>query len=257
MTSNQKIYSDKKVVKAYANDAYIQKAEYELLFSRGEDLNSCNMLDIGFGGGRTTNVLVPLVKHYTGVDYSNGMVEYSKKKFQNYTNAEFLLADAKDLSVLEDNQYDYVLFSFNGIDCSDHEGRIAIISEIYKKCKEGGRFIFSFHNSNNLGKLYSFQFPKNPFKYISEIQRVSRIKELNGPKDKYEGMDYFSLYDGADNFQTLYYYIKPSLQIQLLENFGFKVRRILEAISGNELTRANVDSSQHPWIYLECEKQAR
>jgi hypothetical protein len=150
--------------------------------------------------------------------------------------------------------YDVVLFSFNGIDCSDHDGRIKIISEIFKKCKSGGKFIFSFHNSNNLKKLYSFQFPKNPFKYLAEYQRVSKINDLNGPISQYLNKDYFSLYDGADSFQTLYYYIKPTLQIRLLQDAGFRVKRMLEATTGYELNLENVDKSCHPWIYLECVK---
>jgi len=254
MTSNQKVYSDSKVVEEYANDSYIQKAEHELLLRNINKLRDFNFLDIGFGAGRTTKFLIPHVKHYTGVDYSAAMVSHSKKIFQSYLHAEFLLADAKDLSVVKNDFYDVVLFSFNGIDCSDHDGRIKIISEIFKKCKSGGKFIFSFHNSNNLKKLYSFQFPKNPFKYLIEYQRVSKIKKINGPISQYLDKEYFSLYDGADSFQTLYYYIKPTLQISLLQDVGFKVERMLEATTGYELSLESVDNSRHPWIYLECVK---
>ena len=49
----------------------------------------------------------------------------ASKKFQDYPKKiSFLTADARTMKDFKNNSFDFVLFSFNGIDYMDHEERI-------------------------------------------------------------------------------------------------------------------------------------
>src|SRR2546430_7085903 len=75
------------------------------------------MLDIGVGRGRTTAHFGSLVKEYTGIDYSPRMIEACRQQFR-YAKVPFRfeVGDARDLHVFGDGVFDFILFSFNGLD---------------------------------------------------------------------------------------------------------------------------------------------
>ena len=140
-------YSDPEVVDVYAKWEGLQSCErlaFRTYINDGEDI-----LDIGVGGGRTTPFLAAKAKSYLGVDYSEGMVEASRKRFPA---SEFQWADATDLSAFEDNSFDVAVFSFNGIDVIQSiAGRAKCFSEVMRILRPGGRFIFSSHNARGVG----------------------------------------------------------------------------------------------------------
>lgn len=54
--------------------------------------------------------------------------------------------DARDMSAFDDNTFSLVMFSFNGIDAVDYEGRRKILREVARVLKPGGLALFSTHN---------------------------------------------------------------------------------------------------------------
>jgi SAM-dependent methyltransferase len=106
------------------------------------------VLDLGVGGGRTTPYLSRIAARYVGVDYSEAMVRACKRKFPTL---DFVLADASDLSVFENDSFDAIVFSFNGLDSVvPGERRSRCLRECLRVLRPTGLLIFSTHNPRAL-----------------------------------------------------------------------------------------------------------
>lgn len=103
------------------------------------------ILDIGIGGGRTTGLFQHIAGDYIGIDYTAEMVELAQR---NYPGARFEHMDARDLSTFANASFDLVVFSYNGIDSVDAEGRQKVLAEASRVLKAGGTFVFSTFNRN-------------------------------------------------------------------------------------------------------------
>jgi SAM-dependent methyltransferase len=101
------------------------------------------ILDIGVGAGRTVPLMLELSSNYTAVDFLPEMVETAKRK---YPELRIEWADARDLSRFTDGQFGFVMFSWNGIDAIDHEGRAKALQEIHRVLTPGGHVLFSTLN---------------------------------------------------------------------------------------------------------------
>lgn len=248
---NQIIYSQKQIVDSYSKSKFLFKAE-EVIFNKYETLIKNGLvIDIGVGGGRTSYFLIPKTSHYIGIDYSQTMVEACKQKFNT---TDYRVHDAANLETIQNNSADFVLFSFNGIDCVDFNHRTRILKEINRILKPNGIFTFSFHNSQCINKLYTFSLPKNPLNWYKEFKRIKQLKSLNGDFNKFNNLNYFSIYDGAENFETLVLYTKPTFQIAELEKNGFMVENIYNTTAGKCLEINELQNCTIPWIYLTCKK---
>lgn len=101
------------------------------------------VLDLGVGAGRTTAALAERSASYVGLDYAAAMVESCRTRFPDL---DFVDGDASDLAMFRDNEFDVVVFSFNGIDCIiPAEGRSRCLAEIHRVLVPGGRLILSSH----------------------------------------------------------------------------------------------------------------
>lgn len=256
MESNNQTYNRSSVVEHYAGLTKLQAAEKVIVKELNEVIQQANVLDIGIGGGRTTYELAPLAKSYIGLDYAQSMVEYCKEAFSDIKHAEFVHADARKLpDYFSENQFDVVMFSFNGIDCVPFEDRQQILDGVNYILKSEGHFIFSIHNIRNLDKLYSFQFPRNPLKYPKELRRKKLVKKYNGDKEQYRQQDWCILKDGADDFTTDVLYMKPELQVAKLKEMGFESVRLFEIKHGNEIQLTDLANYTMPWVYFLCKKK--
>jgi SAM-dependent methyltransferase len=70
------------------------------------------ILEIGPGGGRWTEALIPRAKVYVGVDISESCVKLCSQKFANQKNAHFVVGSGRDLEALDDQTVD-VVWSFD------------------------------------------------------------------------------------------------------------------------------------------------
>src|SRR5215475_3747471 len=100
-------------------------AERAVLGRLRDDLSQLEMLDIGVGTGRTGYTFAPLVKRYVGIDYSPRMIDRARALLGENGRVELRVADARNLSSVE-GSFDFVLFSYNGIDAVEHADRLRI-----------------------------------------------------------------------------------------------------------------------------------
>lgn len=214
------------------------------------------MLDLGIGGGRTTNLFASYFQRYIGIDFSVGMIETCKQRFSNLKNALFITADAASLPELPLTNFDFILFSLNGISyLKNLEERITLIANIHKLLDNSGIFAFSAHNTNSIKTLYSFQLPKrNPLKLITHFIHYKKIRKINGPLSGYSHKNFFQLYDGGEDFKAFTAYILPSYQVKLLHNAGFKNIQAFD-MNGNSLNLDKIDLCRDYWIHYFCRKK--
>jgi SAM-dependent methyltransferase len=254
MERNQEAYLLNNVVKKYTAYNSLQKGEISIFKKFKDKIKLGKVLDVGIGGGRTTFFLSQLAKEYFGIDFSQIFVDYCNEKYSNKDNVTIQYGDARNLETFKSADFDFIFFSFNGIDCVDFEGRKKILSEFERLLKSDGVLCFSFHNKNNLDKLYSFQFPRNPFKYIWEWKRMRLVTKLNGNKEKYRNMDWFILKDGADDFQVECVYIDALFQKKCLKELGFNTFYFYDSITGKEVSILDLNTCNSPWIYISAQR---
>jgi SAM-dependent methyltransferase len=122
---------------------YIDKGEKRVFEIGLTRFRGGRFLDIGVGGGRTAAMLAANAGNYLGIDYTPEMVEVARS---NHPELEFQLMDARSLKAIDDRSQDLVVFSYNGIDSVDPEGRLAVLREVNRVLAPGGAFVFStFH----------------------------------------------------------------------------------------------------------------
>jgi len=73
-------------------------------------------------------------RDYSAIDYSPPLVDAVKRK---YGIRSAYVCDVRNMTVLTDADFDFVLFSFNGLDCVDHAGRIKALREIHRVLNRG------------------------------------------------------------------------------------------------------------------------
>lgn len=140
------------------------------------------ILDLGCGAGRTTINLYKLgYKNITGLDYSEKLIECAKEYCNhNNLNINFMYGDATHLSCFKDNDFDFILFSYNGLmSIPQQENRDKVLKEVYRTLKKDGIFIFTAHDRNN---------PK-----YKEIWKLEKKKWDTNTQDK-------ELFDYGDRF---------------------------------------------------------
>lgn len=247
---NRSAFVRQDVIKYYLNAEELLPAEKAILNRISPSLQEARLLDLGVGGGRTTPHLLTLSRHYTGVDYVADYVEAMKAK---YPEASFVLDDARKLEKLDDNSYDFVLFSYNGIDCVSHEGRLEILNAVQRVLRPGGTFMFSSHNRNyEYFGLLPWQrkivFNKSYLIFLLHclyhLPKHYRMKRLEQFTD-----DYAIVNDGDHRFSLLLYYISIDKQKEQLSKAGFVDVEAFDQ-SGEPV---GSDSASH-WIYYLAQK---
>ena len=255
MDPNKLIYEDKKIVEEYSNENHLQPPEQSIFQLIKEKLPEMNFLDIGVGAGRTTHHFAPVVKSYVGIDYSNAMITICKSKFNNFTkNVTFKNTDARDLSTFENNSFDFVLFSFNGIDYVSANDRNIILKQIKTILKNDGFFCFSTHNLQSLESYYKFIKYRDIKSLIKEMKRYLTIRIKNPSVSKLLNSDFTFFKDEAHNFRLNTYYCKPLAQIEELKALGFRSIQVFD-LKGKEIPINEYSINKDPWVYFLCNIQ--
>ncbi len=235
------------VVRYYQNTEVLTKAETVLFEKLSPKIKDSKILDIGVGGGRTTKYLLPLSRDYTGVDY---VAQYAEETGEKYPDANVLWGDARDLKDFEDETFDFVLFSFNGLDSVSNDDRLKALKEIFRVLKTGGIFMFSSHNRDY---QYFNKFPwqqKIHFSLSYLIFNLHCLYHLPNhfklKKHEIHTEDYAVINDGDHRYSLLLYYINIEKQIKQLNNIGFSE---IEAFNADgEMVKKDVTS--HSNYYL-------
>jgi SAM-dependent methyltransferase len=252
---NTSTWFDPRIVAFYANDTALQPAEARILDALRPAMRAWSMLDIGVGAGRTTRHFAPAVADYTGVDISPGMVEQCRRQFRA-PHCRFHVADVRNLSALGEGRFDFVLFSFNGLDYLGHDDRLRAFEQVRAACRPGARFCFSSHNIRALDHLMRLraQFTRDPawlrrnlvnwlrwqVRHARHVERVAAQRP-----------DWAIVNDGAHDCRLDTYYVRPDVQLAQLEP-AFGATRVYSR-AGEELSREQLQGIEDDWLYYLCE----
>lgn len=150
---NLAVYSDRGTVAHYAAASELLPPE-RYVFAKYVRPGMA-ILDVGVGGGRTSEFLAPGAARYLGLDYSDAMVAACRERFPEL---DFIVADASDLHMIADESYDFVIFSFNGIDTlPTDEMRRKALSELRRVAKRDGTVVISSHSAKQIVMLPNYE----------------------------------------------------------------------------------------------------
>jgi ubiquinone/menaquinone biosynthesis C-methylase UbiE len=256
---NQKAYALASLVQHYAQLNQLQPAEARVLESLRDRIASqphCppfKMLDIGVGGGRTTLHFAPMVGEYVGIDYSAEMVAACQRRFPALS---FAVGDARDLKAFEDDTFDFILFSFNGIDYASASDRLQILQAVHRVGKPGSLFCFSSHNLQGLERSFGVrsQLSCNPITTYANLVMLALLRLINHPINLQQIQDsaYLVVKDESHNFRLETYYIRPKEQLEQLKP-SFQDIKVYSWQNGSDLTdEPDLESNVDQWLYYLC-----
>jgi ubiquinone/menaquinone biosynthesis C-methylase UbiE len=257
LDTNQRVYATRRIVHYYTQLRLLQPAEQTILELFREQWSSMTLLDIGVGGGRTTAHFSKLVSEYVGIDYSTEMIAACQKRFaSSFENTRFEVGDARDLSRFADRSFDFVLFSFNGIDYMTHGDRLQVLQEVSRVGKAGGYFCFSSHNLEAMKQQFDWknQFSLNPITTYVNLVMLALLRWFNNSirLDQLHTAAYTILRDESHNFRLKTYYINPQEQLNQLQHC-FSDIRVFSWKDGLELkTDEALRSNAAMWLYYLC-----
>lgn len=251
----KQVWNSAKVVQSYAAEAALQKPEQTILNFLKDQLPNMRMLDLGIGGGRSTVHFAPLVKEYVGSDYAENMLDACRQRFPNLgKHARLELIDATAMTGVPDQYFDFVLFSYNGIDCVPPEDRAKVLQEVRRVGKKGGYFMFSTHNIRYVKQIFKLRWRSDMREFLYQFYRLPLLYYYNGFPGKYEKMDYAVVRNGIEHFSLTLYYSKPEYQVQQLKDLGFRNIRAFSRKTGKELELAQLHHvKDDAWIHYLCE----
>lgn len=248
MDITQTNYEDPTLVQNYGRRSGLHPAEIALFRIFKEELKDANFLDVGIGTGRTSSYLINAVKEYHGVDYSQKMIEYCKTAFPQNSKS-FSCSDARNMPEFKDNQFDFVFFSFNGIDCVGIEDRSLVLAEIYRILKPGGRFLFSSHNTQCASQLKLWKIALNPLKTLASL-KIFKYRKANNDFDSLRSTDDFFVFQDLDYSNPIeLVYIKPTYQKNLLRKAGFTGISFYARRDGSVVSEKSLSAYDQSWLY--------
>ena len=226
-------YNDPKVVRFYKDHGRLGPVEAALLARVKEEVQGQPILDIGIGGGRTTPYLLQISQAYTGIDFSESMIQTGREKFPG---VDLLTCDARDLSRFRNGQFAAVFFFGVGIDDMTGADRLLVLKEIHRVLRRHGTFILASHNldapNRVSGVVNGLRLSGNPLIFIADsfLRVRSWISHCRGKlwnivhnKGHAVCMDYDDCFAEQAKIGVILktYYMRRSAQIrQLIEN-GF------------------------------------
>jgi ubiquinone/menaquinone biosynthesis C-methylase UbiE len=250
---NQKTYASASIIWYYQQLKELQPAEQMILERLPLGLK---MLDIGVGAGRTTKHFYPRTAQYQGIDNSAAMIAACRKRFPSSAEKTFTVCDARDMSCFAANSFDFILFSFNGIDYVSQSDRLRILDEIYRIGKPGSMFCFSSHNLQGFERLLDLnaQWSFNPIATYTNLMMAFLLRMLN-PTLKIKDLKKLShtiIKDESHNFRLNTYYIRPQDQVRQLEA-NFRDIQVFSWRNNQELvTEEERSSNTDLWLYYLC-----
>lgn len=226
---------------------------FELALSR---YRGGRFLDIGVGGGRTAALLKPHAGSYLGIDYTLEMVEIARG---NHPELRFETMDARDMREVEDRSIDLAVFSYNGIDSVDPEGRLAALGEVNRVLRPGGAFVFSTFHRNWSGfqqvPSYSSVVPPsaNPLLYGLRYARYVAGAWKARQRRSYEvrSGEHTILLHPAHYFGIMVYATTPEQIDRQLGSAGFAVPASIYDEYGVEVSGQTSAGTQYFHVFAE------
>jgi SAM-dependent methyltransferase len=255
MEANQQVFDDEAAV---FTDLALMPAERAVLGRLVRRMPEVDMLDLGVGTGRTGWTFAPLVRRYVGVDYSPRMIAAAEERLGGEPGVELMLGDARDLAAV-DGEFDFVLFSFNGIDAVSAADRLRVLDGVRARLRPGGLFLFSTHSlgalpfdtRRSLSPRFSHIRAYRAYAWFKSIAYARRIRAINRGLDlsaaRARGWDVVP--SMAHNFRITDHYVDPEFQVRQLREHGFEVVAVYDP-EGREVTLPH--PGRDPWLDFLC-----
>jgi len=255
--ANKLSWQSAQLVSEYGGRSGLQRPEQVVRDRLGDRLASMRMLDIGVGCGRTTPHFADCVREYVGIDYSEPMIVACRRRWSG-SRARFEVADATDMQQFPAASFDFVLFSFNGIDYVSHDERLRILAEVRRVSRAGAMFCFSSHNLLAIDRVNRLrdQWGRSPIntgrrlvEWAGWVWRHQRRLDRRALREA----DHAVFNDGAYHGALETYYVRPAAQLRQLTEAGFDDVRVLALDDGRELDAAELPGARDPWLTYCCQ----
>ena len=242
-------YEKARVVRGYGAMNELLPPEEKLFEIYHDKIRDHRVLDLGCGGGRTTARLHALAKDYVGLDYSSGMVERCRRR---YPNVNFVHGDATNLTMFGAASFDFVLFSYNGIDTMSHANRLRVLQEVYQVLVPGGLFAFSSHNIERRSIVVAFD-RSAPLRLHALVGNAKHVVSYLKVRHMQLKTDTYSiLSDPLLGFKQLTYYINITNQKAQLKESRFAEICCLSEFGA--IVSDGTSDRESRWFYYVCRK---
>jgi SAM-dependent methyltransferase len=224
-TINQKLYGSPLAGRSFRRASGAFPPESAIIERHAEEFARGRVLDIGIGGGRTTEFLAPRAGVYVGVDYAPRMVAWARERFPD---RDIRFGDARDVAAAAPGPFDVVVFSYNGIDCVGPSDRLRVLASVRAALRPGGLFVFSAHNracpARPAHDLANLRLGRHPVTFVRGIA-VYLFGLWNAARNRRyvtETPEYALVNDMAEQYRSVHYYIRPADQVAQLRRAGFE-----------------------------------
>jgi ubiquinone/menaquinone biosynthesis C-methylase UbiE len=246
-------YEKDQIAQLYGEWCDLLPAEETLLDVYRDRVAGKRVLDLGCGGGRTSARLHEMAADYVGLDYSARMIETCRQRYPGFT---FVQGDATALSLFGDASFDFVIFSYNGIDTMSHASRLKVLREVFRVLRPEGSFAFSSHSIDyrNIAVWFdrriSLLSPASLRKHAKNLVSYLQVR-----RHQIRTRDYAILSDPRAGYRQVTYFISRPGQMAQLEAAGFEDVAII-SWDGRPV-QADTDDRDSMAFYYICRKPAR
>lgn len=183
--NTSEIYTSEDTVALYAERARTdelfpaEKKIVERYFTKSD----ASVLDVGCGAGRVSSTLHEMGFDVIGTDISKPMIEEARNQF---SEIDFYVDDISN-SNLDTSSFDYIIFSYVGIDfILPKKRRIKVLRELHRLLKPSGILAFSSHNSwhtlpaallGNWSKMKDLYFTQKNLDRLFSRNKIESIEE--------------------------------------------------------------------------------
>jgi len=260
-TLNKVGWETKRVASAYTAVTFgrqfqsqLQHPEVMILAKYHDSIFEKRVLDIGCGAGRTTRVLTTLTRDYVGLDYSSRMIDVCKRAFES---TRFFHGDVRKMDMFGEKEFDFVLFSYNGLDFISHEDRLQGLGEIRRVLKQDGIFAFS-----SLNRRFREAISRPKIRLTPDIRKQMRnilffpISVLNFFKNRKHQIfatEYSIVVDNENRHGFLAYQICKEHQVLQLDRAGFETIEMYDTFG--KIIGIDSDDADSPWIYYVAKRK--
>lgn len=164
---------DQETLDTYNNSAQQFSEYFKGIGSREDDIEKAvkltglsdkpDVLEIGCGDGRDAAEIIPRAKTYTGIDYSEGLIDIARERL---SHADFQVADMQTW-VYPENSFD-IVFAFASLLHIDKEGNVEIAQKVARTLRKGGIFFVSLKRAEEYEeRVQEDEFGKRVFYYYN------------------------------------------------------------------------------------------
>lgn len=255
--TNKRCYASYRAVLHYGRSSGWLDPGEKAAFSYAVGTDSSGyLLDIGVGGGRTVPLMMQWGSKYVGIDYVPALIHLAQKRYPSIDLQEM---DARDLA-FDDETFDLVAFSFNGIDSVGETGRWKILQEVHRVLQPKGYFVFSALNHHGTSDrqlrlkptLSDLANPKSilswPIKLTLRLMNIRQSRRM-----VYEDDNFSRRVVAAHEYGLIGRYTSFGRQCEELEQNGFSVEKCFTSF-GEEIEKRDNLLQHVPYIHYVTRK---